>query len=939
VERPLVANVTTPIPVSTYRVQFGPHFRFSDGEAIVPYLDALGVGWLYASPYFRARPGSEHGYDVVDHNHLNPEIGSEADHRAMVGALRTRGMGHLVDFVPNHMGIGADNPWWRDVLALGRLSAYAHFFDIDWHARSTGRGKVVLPFLGDHYGAVLERGELTVAFDRTDGAFVLRYFEHRFPLAPSTYALVLERAAAGAPADAAVALRERASAFAALRGRPREGRKRSALRERIAGAQLELAATIAGDTALARAVDEACAAYADDPDRLDALVRAQHYRPAYWRTAADEINYRRFFDINDLAGLRVEDAEVLARTHQLVFAMIADGRVGGLRIDHVDGLANPGGYVNLLVERAQALGNPLYVVIEKILLGDERLRSGWLAAGTTGYDFMNLVLGLFVDAAAERGFDRIYRRATGRSATFAEEAEAAKRRILRIDLASELFVLADALARIAAGDRRSSDFTTLGLRRALADTIVAFPVYRTYVVDERVEDDDRRVIESAVAQAVARSENPDPALYDFIGAAVDGRLVKTPGARYDRVDVLRFAMRFQQYTGPVMAKSLEDTAFYRYVRLAALNEVGGEPARFGRSVAEFHAANAERARTHPHAMLATATHDHKRGEDTRLRIAALTEFPAEWSRAIARWSRMNAGLRDAGRGAPSPVDELLFYQTVVGTLPLDAGPHADYAERLAAYAAKAAREAKLHTSWTDPNATYEAALEAFVRGALAPDTPFFRDASAFVAQLAPTAAVHGLAQVALKLTAPGVPDIYQGCELWDFSLVDPDNRRPVDYERRGALLADFRTRADGEALCAELLAAWPDGRIKLFVTWKLLQLRRERAATFASGAYRALRVDAPGADGVVAFARDDVVVAAPRLVRARLQPGGIALNGEPGSLMTGLPGGRFRSALDGRELHADAAGAIPLAQAFAILPVAVLTAAGVPGERAGAGNV
>jgi (1->4)-alpha-D-glucan 1-alpha-D-glucosylmutase len=939
VERPLVANVTTPVPVSTYRVQFGPHFRFSDGEAIVPYLDALGVGWLYASPYFRARPGSEHGYDVVDHNHLNPEIGSEADHRALVGALRMRGMGHLVDFVPNHMGIGADNPWWRDVLALGTLSTYAHFFDIDWHARSTGRGKVVLPFLGDHYGAVLERGELTVAYDRPAGAFVLRYFEHRFPLAPATYALVLERAATAAPAETAVALRERAAAFAALRGRPREARIRAALRERIAGAQLELAATMAGDAALARAVDEACDAYAHDPDRLDALVRAQHYRPAYWRTAADEINYRRFFDINDLAGLRVEDAEVLARTHQLVFAMIADGRVGGLRIDHVDGLANPGGYVNLLVERAQALGNPLYVVIEKILLGDERLRSGWLAAGTTGYDFMNLVLGLFVDTAAERGFDRIYRRATGRAATFAEEAEAAKRRILRIDLASELFVLADALARIAAGDRRSSDFTTLGLRRALADTIVAFPVYRTYVVDERVEDDDRRVIESAVAQAVARSENPDAALYDFIGAAIDGRLVNTPGARYDRVDVLRFAMRFQQYTGPVMAKSLEDTAFYRYVRLVALNEVGGEPARFGRSVAEFHAANDERARTHPHAMLATATHDHKRGEDTRLRIAALTEFPAEWSRAIARWSRMNAGLRDAGRGVPSPVDELLFYQTVVGTLPLAPGPPPDYADRLAAYAAKAAREAKLHTSWTDPNASYESALEAFVRGALAPDTPFLRDASAFVAQLAPTAAVHGLAQVALKLTAPGVPDIYQGCELWDFSLVDPDNRRPVDYERRTALLADFRTRADLEALCAELAAAWPDGRIKLFVTWKLLQLRRERAATFASGAYRALRVDAPNPDGVVAFARDDVLVAAPRLVSARLQPGSIALDGEAGSLMTGLPDGRFRHALDGRELRADAAGAIPLAQAFALLPVAVLTAALAPGERAGAGNV
>ncbi len=920
-----------PVPSSTYRVQFGPHFRFADGEAIVPYLDALGVGWLYASPYFRARPGSEHGYDVVDHNRLNPEIGDELEHRAMVGALRARGMGHLVDFVPNHTGIGKENPWWRDVLALGPLSAYAHFFDIDWHARSTGRGKVVLPVLGDHYGKVLERGELTVAFDRSAGGLVLHYFEHAFPLAAASYAPVLDRAAAIAPAETAVRLRELAATFGALRGRPREGRKRAALRERIAEAQRVLAAAVADDASLARALDAACTAYPGDADRMDALVRAQHYRPAFWRSAADEINYRRFFDINDLAGLRVEDAEVLARTHQLVFAMIADGRIQGLRIDHIDGLANPGGYVNLLVERSQALANPLYVVIEKILLGDERLRPGWLAAGTTGYDFMNLVLGLFVDAGAERGFDRIYRRATGRSETFAEEAATAKRRILRMDLASELYVLADALTRIAVSDRRSRDFTTLGLRRALTDVIVAFSVYRTYVVDERVQDDDRRVIDAAVQRAAAHSENPDPAVYAFIADALTGRLALMPEARYDRVDVLRFAMRFQQYTGPVMAKSLEDTAFYRYVRLVALNEVGGEPARFGRSVAEFHAANDERARTHPAAMLATATHDHKRGEDTRLRIAALTEFPAEWSRAIARWSRMNAGLRDAGAAAPSPVDELLFYQTVVGTLPpggLGDDGGAGYADRLTAYAVKAAREAKLHTSWTDPEGAYESALEGFIRGALGAGTPFLLDATAFVAQIAPVAAVHGLAQVALKLTVPGVPDIYQGCEFWDFSLVDPDNRRPVDYALRRATLDAFATHGDPEALCAELLAAWPDGRIKLYVTWRLLQLRRARTATFASGGYRPLRVDAPGPDGVVAFARDDVIVLAPRLVRARLRPGSLTLGDAAGRVIAGMPGERFRNVLDGRVLTADDHGGVGLAAAFARLPLAVLARVG-----------
>jgi (1->4)-alpha-D-glucan 1-alpha-D-glucosylmutase len=926
----------SPAPSSTYRLQFGPSFRFTDAEAIVPYLDALGIGWLYASPYFRARPGSEHGYDVVDHNQLNPEIGDDRDHRSMIAALHARGMGHLLDFVPNHMGIGKNNPWWRDMLALGPLSPYATFFDIDWNARSIGHGKVVLPVLGDHYGAVIERGELTVVFDRPSSELVLRYFDRDFPLAPATYARVLERAASGTTGATTAALGEFAATFGALRGRPRDRRRQAALRDRIATSRDEFAARMAGDAAFASAVDDACKSFPADHDRLDALVRAQHYRPAYWRVASDAINYRRFFDVNDLAGLRVEDAEVLARTHELVFAMIADGRVDGLRIDHIDGLANPAGYLNLLVDRAHTLGQPLYLVVEKILLGDERLRPAWHVDGTTGYDFMNDVLGLFVDAQAERGFDRIYRRATGSTATFADEADVAKRRVMRADLASELSVLADALTRIAATDRRSTDFTMLALRRGLIETIVAFPVYRTYVVADAVDDDDRSIIAGAVARAAANTDTPDPALYTFIEDVLAAQLAAKPGVRYDRRELLRFAMRFQQYTGPVTAKSLEDTAFYRYVRLVALNEVGGEPARFGRSVGEFHAANAERARTHPRAMLATATHDHKRGEDTRLRIAALSEFPAEWSRAIARWSRMNAGFRDAANDAPSAVDELLFYQTVLGTLPpealrpepLAAEQQAAYTERLVAYAVKAAREAKRRTRWTDPDAAYEAALEVFARSALGGDTPFFRDACALAAQLAPVAAVHGLAQVALKLTSPGVPDIYQGCELWDFSLVDPDNRRPVDYAQRAATLEGFRTHDDLPALAAELLGAWSDGRIKLFLTWRLLQLRRARAATFASGSYRELRVEGGQPDGIVAFARDDIVIAVPRIVRTRLR-GDLRIE-DASRVFTGVPGRRYRSAIDGSTLVADADGAIDLAAALATLPLAVL----VPEEAA-----
>jgi (1->4)-alpha-D-glucan 1-alpha-D-glucosylmutase len=923
------------IPTATYRLQFTPEFGFRDATAIVPYLHDLGVGHMYASPYLKARPGSMHGYDVVDPNALNPEIGTPAEHAAMVAAAQACGMGQILDFVPNHMGIGSDNPWWMDVLEWGEHSTYASFFDIDWQPlKPELRGKVLVPTLGDHYGRVLERGEIKLTLDATNGTFFVTYFENRYPLAIKSYAAIIERAVeAGATElalllDEAATLRELdASTSAADRAPLIEGAP--LVKRQLAAAAREPAILAALTTAL----DE-FAVVAGEPrsaDALDALLQEQYYRLAYWRVAVDEINYRRFFDINDLAGLRVEDAEVLAQTHRLAFELIAAGTLQGLRIDHVDGLYNPGGYGNFLEERAETLGHPLYVVVEKILAPFERLRSSWLIAGTTGYEFANLVNGLFVDARAEAGFDRIYARAIGREPDYDAIAYEAKRRIMSVNLASELTVLATNLSRIAASDRRSSDFTFNGLRDALIDVVAAFPVYRTYVVSEEIETEDREFIEAAVAVAQMRSTLFDESVFTFIADVLTARAA-TPDTSYDRNEVLRFAMRFQQYTSPVMAKSIEDTVFYRYVRLISLNEVGGDPTRFGTSVAEFHAANAERAATRPHTMLATSTHDHKRGEDVRTRIDVLTELPGEWSRALRRWSRINRTKREIVRGYPAPEanDEYLLYQTLVGTWPtawsdpasVDTDAYAVYVERILAYMQKAQREAKGRTSWSNPDLGYESATATFIRAILerGEDARFPGELSAFVAELAPTAMIASLAQLVLKCMSPGIPDIYQGCELWDHSLVDPDNRRPVDYAMRATMLADART--DPEAA----RASWIDGRVKLFVTWKLLSLRAERRTTFLDGPYRALDVSGTFADRVVAFARSDIMVIVPRLVHEIIvsTPAGPRLTfGEEVVTLPNDAPTRFRDIFTGATFDASDSR-IAVSAALGTFPVCVL---------------
>jgi len=923
------------IPHSTYRLQFTPTFRFDDARAIVPYLAELGIGTIYASPYFEARPGSEHGYDVVNPNALNPEIGTAAEHADFIAVAQRAGLGHLLDFVPNHMGIGVVNPRWLDVLAWGEGSPSANFFDINWRPLQREMwGRVLVPSLGDYYNRVLERGELSLEFDPEAGTIAVAYFDDRFPLAPTSYPAVLEIAAT-LRSGSAWALRALAAEFG------------SASREEAIALQAGLAdaARDAGDRA---AIEAALATFRVDADaaaidRLDALLQAQHYRLAYWRVSADEINYRRFFDVNDLAGVRVEDAEVLGRTHVLVFDLIARGIVQGLRIDHVDGLFNPSGYCRFLRDRGETLDHPQYLLVEKILARDETLHTDWGVDGTTGYDFMAQVAGLFVDGAAEAEFDRIYRRFAGVSGSFAQFAYRAKKDIMQISLASELEVLSTLLYELAQLDRRSKDFTYNVLRDALVEIVASFPVYRTYVTSEDVSPLGRHYIDAALEAGFVRSELGEARVFEFIESLLT---VHAPeiSPNYPGRDVLRFAMKFQQYTGPVMAKSVEDTAFYRYVRLVALNEVGGDPAFFGTSVAAFHQANAARATDFPHTMLATATHDHKRGEDTRLRIAALSEMPALWGRAIRRWTTLNLRHKsniDAGLG-PSDNDEYFIYQILIGTWPvawldattLDANERDAYVARLTAYFEKALREAKFRTSWFNPSEPYETAVKGFVEAIVPADepTPFIRELQALARACARIGAVSSLAQLVLKLMSPGMPDTYQGCEFWDLSLVDPDNRRPVDYAARHAAIGTMAARAArGELapLAAELLASWHDGRVKLFVLWRLLHLRRERAATFRSGGYVPLETEGADGDRLVAFARQDVVIVVPRLVRRVLDDSAVpqVRYSDARVRLHASAAERFVDRLSGRAITVgrDVAGPyLAASDLFGTLPVAVL---------------
>jgi (1->4)-alpha-D-glucan 1-alpha-D-glucosylmutase len=896
------------IPRATYRLQFNRDFTLDDATALVPYLDALGISHCYASPLIKSRSGSAHGYDIVEHNALNPELGAQPAFQRFTDTLQSHDMGLILDVVPNHMGImGHDNPWWLDVLENGPASRFAKFFDIDWNPlKEELRGKVLLPVLDDHYGNVLDRGSLILVFDAANGAFSVDYFEHRFPLDPREYPRIFAHRQAhlaerlGAEHSSALGFASLMTAFAKLPLRINTTPR--AIAERSRDGQIHkqrLAQMYASDADIARYIDEAlrdfngAEDYPADPTLFHELLQVQAWRLAFWRVAADQINYRRFFDINELAALRMEHRDVFDATHGLLFELIAQGRLQGLRIDHPDGLFDPARYFQRIQEHVTSLvaaghgdieGNvedkPLYIVAEKILAADERLPVDWRVHGTTGYDFARVCGGLSVDADAKAPMNRSYGEFTGEPASFSEVAFASKKLIMQEALASELNVLATELARIAETDTHSRDFTLTGLRQALETVIACFPVYRTYVTADGSSPGDEAYIEQAVAAARRRSAAADLTIFDFVRDVILNRQAKGKDAPY-RARVTRFAMKFQQLTSPVTAKGMEDTAFYRYNRLVSLNEVGGEPDRFGTPVAEFHLANARRRKDWPGSLLSTSTHDTKRAEDVRARIHALSELPAAWRDHASRWAQINHAHKRETEGGPAPSsnDEYLLYQTLIGACPLeplDESALSVFVERIRTYMLKAAREAKRHTSWVNPNPEYESALHDFIDAVLDPfaNSRFVSDFRPFQRRIARIGLFNSLSQTLFKLTAPGVPDIYQGNELWDFSLVDPDNRRTVDFPLRRTLLEelerDFGSGAVPRERLRGLVEDLEDGRIKLYLTWKCLGLRRRAQALFERGDYLPLTMTGQRAKHLCGFARRRgalaVIAAAPRLV-------------------------------------------------------------------------
>jgi len=930
--QPRSSALAAPPPRATYRLQFHKDFTFDHAARIVPYLTRLGVSHLYASPIHTARPGSVHGYDIVDHSRINPELGGEEGFVRLTDSLKEHGLGLILDIAPNHMGIGgADNAWWLSVLEWGEISPLGRAFDIDWERLGAHR-KLIVPFLGDRYGEALEKGDLKLTFHADEGSFSVWHWEHRFPVCPLSYPIVLDRALAALPDGETRESAEMLAVSERLRTMNEEtsAEKRAAFPAECEALKQRLARAVADSPALRHAIERAVslvngtAGVPESFGTLHRILESQSYRVAYWRVAASDINYRRFFDINALAGLRVEDPEIFESSHATVFRLVRDGRIQGLRIDHIDGLADPEGYARAL---QAAVGPGFYIAVEKILEPGEGLRP-WPIAGTTGYDVLNLIDGVFVDPGAADRFERLYREATGVEGRYGLLLRGAKAEILETSFASELEVLTSDLKRLADSDRRTRDYTMYAIRRALVEIVARFPVYRTYLGEAEPAPEDRALVEETVEAAKRWSALPDRTVHDFVSSCLLDAEARDEATRRDAELVRRFRRRFQQLTGPVMAKSLEDTLFYRYVRLLSLNEVGGDPHHFGVSPEHFHRINQERARAWPHAMIATATHDTKRGEDARARLNALSEMPDAWEESLRGWRTIAAPhVRTDAEEAPDANDRFLLLQAILGAWPFELLDEADeteavtwFRERIEDFATKALRESKRHTSWVHVDEGYEAATLGLVRALLQPDSAFLAEFRPLARRLALIGMLTGLSRTVLKTTLPGIPDVYQGTELWDLSLVDPDNRRPVDYNGR------IRSIETQEPI-STLLARWQDGRIKQQVLARLLADRAATPSLYASGDYQVLKARGPLAAHLIGYSRsfgsERLVAVVPRLVANLITQDAAPLGAVWQDTSLAIRSGRWRDVVTGDavEIGADRAAVSAL---FSTLPFCVL---------------
>lgn len=985
------------IPMATYRIQFNGGFGFSAAREIVPYLFELGISDLYASPYLKARPGSIHGYDIVDPTSLNPEVGSEEEYDALVEVLRSHGMGQLLDIVPNHMCIeSSDNVWWTDLLENGPSSVHAGFFDIDWEpVKRELKDKVLFPILGDQYGAVLENGELAVVF--AEGSFLLRYYDHTLPIRLRSYGAILSHRLGELEQSLSaedIHYQELLSINTALKNLPphterdplrivERYREKEVVKRRLGSLYTEsqeIREFIDRNVTIFNGIKGEPASF----DLLDDLLRQQVYRLSHWRVATEEINYRRFFDINDLAAIRMENPAVFSETHRLIFRLVREGKVTGLRVDHMDGLYNPSDYLGRLqqgcfLQRQIALQErsaeeklpeeeesernagiiqrhkelltdpgyrPFYIIGEKILSKGEKLPEEWPIFGTTGYEFANQVNGLFVDTGNGKAFDAIYARFTRGRLNFQECAYEKKKLIMQAAMSGEINTLGYNLNSISEVNRHTRDFTLNSLIKALVEVIAYFPVYRTYTNGAEVKDRDRQYVEYAVTRAKRKNPAINVSIFDFIRDVLLLRFYPNMGEK-EKGEWLDFVMRFQQITGPVMAKGVEDSAFYVYNRLVSLNEVGGTPERFGTTLDAFHGQNVERMRSRPLAFLATSTHDTKRSEDVRSRINVLSEIPDRWRTALTRWSRLNSRKKVKVDGQPVPArnEEYLLYQTLVGVWPIEPATEVEFAEfrrRVGEYMVKALREAKENSSWISPNLAYEEALTGFVDAILteAPHNRFLADIREFQQLTSHCGKLNSLSCVLLKIMAPGIPDFYQGSELWDFSLVDPDNRRPVDFATRKRALAELKggEAAAGPLTLARMLTAdMRDGRIKLHLICKALELRQRLRRLFEEGQYVPLYAEGERAEHVCVFTRKSehgtVIVVAPRFFTKLVRQAGDLPTGRDVWLETRIllhdigEEDRFRNVLTG-ETHEpqwrENVGVVYLADLLSVFPVAVL---------------